>query len=237
MTAARRRRFWSDASAQATEAGGFAVRLDNKRLRTPGKRELVLPSETLAEAIAREWRAVEAEIDPWRMPLTRAANSAIDGVAPDPRPVVDAIAAYGETDLLCYRAGEPEGLRQRQSALWDPWVAWSARTLGAPLIAVTGVMPHPQPTPSAMALRRAVAGYDAFSLTGLHELVALSGSLVLGLAAARGELDADAAWDLSRLDEIWQAEQWGVDSEAEADAARRLEAFRQAALLLRLLRG
>jgi chaperone required for assembly of F1-ATPase len=227
---------WSAASAQATRAGGFEVRLDDRPLRTPAKQDLVLPSKTLAEAIAAEWRAVQTEIDPSRMPLTRAANSALDRVAPDPRPVVDAIAGYGETDLLCYRAAEPDGLRLRQSALWDPWLEWSARALGAPMIAVTGVIHHAQPAPSVAALRRAVAGHDAFGLTGLHELVALSGSLVLGLAVAHGALEPARAWELSRLDEIWQAEQWGVDAEAEADAARRLEAFLQAALLLRLLR-
>jgi len=108
---------------------------------------------------------------------------------------------------------------------------WS---LGAPLVAVTGVMHQPQPAPSLAALRAAVAGHDAFGLTALHELVTLSGSLVLGLAVARGALEAPAAWELSRIDETWQIEHWGLDAEAEAAAGRRREAFLGAARMLAL---
>jgi chaperone required for assembly of F1-ATPase len=149
--------------------------------------------------------------------------------------VIDAITEYGGSDLLCYRADAPAGLAARQAEGWDPWLAWSARALGAPLVAVAGVVHQPQPAPSLAALRAAVAQHDAFGLTALHELVALSGSLVLGLAVARGALDAGAAWELSRLDEAWQAEHWGLDAEAEAASERRREAFVRAAGVFALL--
>jgi chaperone required for assembly of F1-ATPase len=235
MIGSVRRRFWSGVHVREAP-GGFSVHLDERPLATPGRRDLVLPVRALAEAVAAEWDATGAEIAPERLHFTRAANSAIDRVAPDPTPVVEVIAAYGDTDLVCYRATEPADLLRRQSELWDPWLDWSRRALGAPLLAVSGVMHHPQPAPSLAALRAAVAEHDAFGLVGLHDLVTLSGSLVLGLAVARGELGAEAAWELSRLDELWQAEQWGNDAEAEHAAALKGEQFQRSAHLLRLLR-
>lgn len=180
-----RRRFWTQAGVRPLDAG-YGVELDDRLLQTPARRALVLPTRALAQAIAAEWNAVEAEIRPEALPLTRAANSAADRVAPHPEPVVDAIAAYGGSDLLCYRAEEPLALVQRQAAAWNPWLDWSGRVLGAPLLAVVGIMHHPQPAESLARLRAHVADSDAFGLTALHDLVSLSGSLVLGLAVSVG---------------------------------------------------
>jgi chaperone required for assembly of F1-ATPase len=232
-----RRRFWQDVALRPEAEGGFAVLLDARPLRTPEKRLLCLPTQALAEAVAAEWAGIAGEIRPDELPFTRAANSAIDRVSANLRPVVAALAAYGETDLLCYRAEGPAALQERQSALWDPWLDWSRRALGAPLFAVAGVIHQPQPQASLAALRARVAGHDAFELTGLHDLVTLSGSLVLALAVSAGALGGDAAWSLSRLDETWQAEQWGSDAEAEAAAQLKRAAFLRAERLLHLVRA
>lgn len=222
------RSFWKEV-AVARDGEGFGVRLDDRPLRTPAKARLLVPSAALAEAIAAEWRAIEGAIRPEALPLTRAANVAIDRIAPLPGPVVDAIAAYGASDLLCYRAVAPEGLTRRQAEGWDPMLAWAGAALGAPLVAVAGVVPEAQPPASLAAIRRAVAEEGPFALAALHELVTLTGSVVLGLAVARGALAPEAAWDLSRIDEAWQAEHWGLDGEAEAAAARRRADFLRAA--------
>ena len=234
MSWSPRRRFWTTAGVRP-EAGGFAVALDARPLRTPAGAALVAPTEALAAAIAAEWDALEAEIDPRRLPLTRLANSAIDRVAPQRAAIVAAIAEYGATDLLCYRAEGPEALAARQAAAWDPWLLWARRSLGAPLLAFRR---SDAPAPAAREPRRpraAVAAESDFGLVALHDLVALSGSLVLGLAVRRGALDPAEAWELSRLDETWQAEQWGLDSEAEAAAAVRRAGFLDAARLSTLL--
>lgn len=231
-----RRRFWRQATARPA-TGGFAVDLDARTLRTPAGSPLVLPTAALADAVAAEWNGVGDEIDPGLLPLTRAANSAIDRVAPQPGPVIETIAAYGASDLVCYRAERPQGLVARQAQAWDPWLAWSAAALGAPLATITGVMPEVQPPDSLAALRDAVAAHDAFALTALHELVSFAGSLVLGLAVSRRALDPESAWQLSRVDEAWQAEQWGADAEAEAAAEHRRAAFLRAASMLDMLRA
>lgn len=228
------KRFWKVARVEASGAG-YGVQLDDKPLRTPAGAPLVVPTAALAEAIAAEWDGLSEKIDPARLPLTRAANAAIDRVSANPTPVIDMIAAYGANDLLCYRADGPTALVERQAEAWDPWLSWSARTLRAPLVAVTGVIPKDQPAESRAALRAAVARHSAFGLTALHELVTLSGSLVLGLAVSAGAVSADDAWGVSRLNEIWQAEQWGADAEAETAAAlRRAEFVRSADILLLL---
>jgi chaperone required for assembly of F1-ATPase len=228
------RRFWTRAGVRP-EAGGFAVALDARLLRTPAGATLRAPTEALATAIAGEWDALAAEIDPRRLPLTRLANSAIDRVAPQREAVAAAVTEYGGTDLVCYRAESPEALAARQAAAWDPWLLWARRSLGAPLVAVGGVMPERQPAASLAALRGAVAAEDPFGLVALHDLVALSGSLVLGLAVRRGALDPAEGWDLSRIDETWQAEQWGLDSEAERAAAASRADFLDAARFSALL--
>ena len=228
------KRFWTEVHVAETP-GGFGVRLDARVLRTPAKAELVVPTRALAEAIAAEWRAVEGEIRPEALPFTRAANVAVDRIAADPGPLVAHLASYGETDLLCYRAEAPVGLRARQAAAWDPALAWAARDLGAPLAVTEGVAHRAQDPASLAALRAAVGAHDAFALTALSELVTLSGSLVLGLAVARGALRAPEAWAAARLDETWQEEQWGVDDEAAEMARVRENDFLRAATLLELL--
>ena len=228
------KRFWTEVHVAETP-GGFGVRLDARTLRTPAKAELVVPTQALAEAIAAEWRAVEGEIRPEALPFTRAANVAVDRIAADPGPLVTHLASYGETDLLCYRAEAPVGLRARQAAAWDPALAWAARDLGAPLAVTEGVAHRAQDPASLAALHAAVGAHDAFALTALSELVTLSGSLVLGLAVARGALGAPEAWAASRLDETWQEEQWGVDDEAAEMARIRENDFLRAARLLELL--
>ena len=215
-----RRRFWRAAGLRP-EAGGFGIDLDARALTTPGGNPLVLPTEALARAVAAEWDALAEEIDPGRLPLTRAANSAIDRVARSREAVVDAIAEYGSSDLLCYRAAEPAGLAARQTAGWDPWLAWAARGLGAPLVAVTGVVHHDQPRRSLAALRAAVADRDAFGLTALHELVTLSGSLVLGLGVQSPVLDLPGLVDARQLPGGLGVEGVPGDGEAEHQRARQ----------------
>ena len=236
MTEWTARRFWR-AEEVVREGEGWGVRLDGRPVRTPSRRALVVPTEAMAKALAAEWTAQGDVVDPASMPVTRAANSAIDKVAGHRQEVIDALAAYGETDLLCYRAEGPETLTSRQAEAWDPVLDWAHEAFGARLVSVAGVMPHPQ-SPSALArLHVAVAGLDAFELTGFHDLVTLSGSLVLGLAVERGRLSPLKAWELSRVDEEYQAELWGRDEEAERVAAIRRDAFLAAKRFVSLSRG
>ncbi|MBP7000217.1 ATP12 family chaperone protein [Amaricoccus sp.] len=228
------RRFWTEATVEPA-ADGFGVSLDGKPLMTPAGKPLAAPARALAEAVAEEWRAVEGAIRPEAMPFTRAVNVAVDRIDAARAAVVEQIAAYGESDLLCYRAAAPEALRRRQEAAWDPVLAWAAEALAARLLTGEGVMHRLQPQASLDALAAALIGEDAFALTALHELTTLSGSLVLALAVRRGALDPDEAWALSRVDEAWQAEQWGEDAEAVQAAARRRQDFLNAAKLLEML--
>jgi chaperone required for assembly of F1-ATPase len=233
MTEWAPKRFWTTATADRRE-GGHGVILDARPLRTPEKREMVLPTSALANAVAAEWNAQGEKIVYATMPMTRMANTAIDRVSARHGHVAAHLARYGETDLLCYRAEDgPRGLAGRQAAAWDPLLDWAADTLGARLRPTKGVMPISQPSEALDRLSQVVAGHSAFELTALHDLVTHSGSLVLGLAVARGELAADEAWARSRIDEEWQAELWGRDDEAEAAARTQREGFLAAHRFLR----
>ncbi len=223
MSEWKAKRFWKT-SEVVQEAGGYGIRLDTRPVKTPAKAALIVPSRPMAEAIAAEWDAQEELIRPGTMPVTRSANAAIDKVRHQHAEVADLLAAYGDADLLCYRADGPESLVARQAAAWDPLLDWAAERFGARLVPVAGVMHSPQ-HPGALALFSAqVHAMDDFTLTAFHDLVGLSGSLVLGLAALEGARPAADLWELSRLDERWQEEQWGKDEEAQAlEAAKRAE--------------
>lgn len=218
------RRFWRDVTVVA-EGDAFAVRLDGRPLRTPAKRALRVPTRALAEALAEEWRAQEDVIDPVVMPVTRSANAAVDKVAGQRAEVADTLAAYAETDLLCYRASEPPTLSAHQAAAWDPLLDWADATLKARLVPAVGVMPRRQDPAVVASLAAQVHAMGDFELTGFHDLVMLSGSLVLGFAVAHRRLSAAQAWEVSRLDEEWQIGLWGRDAEAEAAAEVRRAAF------------
>ncbi|MEO1239496.1 MAG: ATP12 family protein [Pseudomonadota bacterium] len=217
------RRFWTDTSVRE-EDGGFAVYLDERPLRTPARAELCAPTRGLADAVADEWRAQGEKVDPLSMPFTRSLNATLDKIIPDPAPVADMLSGYAETDLLCYRATGPAALVDRQAEIWDPYLDWAADTYGARLVTTAGVMPVTQPGEAVSHLGRAVRDLDPYALTAAHDLVTLSGSLILGLAAVAGRIDGETLWVAARLDEAWQIEQWGPDEEAESMAAAKKEA-------------
>jgi len=217
------RRFW-DRAEVAAQGGAWSVRLDGKPVRLPSAATLLLPGRGLAEKIAAEWQAAGGgkggETSFAELPMTRLAGTAQERIVQNPEPVVLAIARYGDSDLLCYRAEGPEALVQRQAEQWQPWLDWVAQTHGARLRTTSGVV-HLQQEPEALAaLAAAVAAVPYWRLAGLGVAVPALGSLVLGLAVAEFALDASQAYDLSVLDETFQAELWGEDAEASARRAR-----------------
>ncbi|MBA4491244.1 ATP12 family chaperone protein [Paracoccus sp. S1E-3] len=236
MSEWKARRFWKAAAVEPAE-GGFRVTLDGKPVMTPGKHPLILPTRALADAVAAEWDAQSEVIDPLSMPLTRAANSAIEKVSPQFDAVADMLGAYGGTDLLSYRATEPEGLKTRQAEGWDPVLDWARERYDAPLAVTEGLMPVTQDPAALARLRARIATLTPYELTAFHDLVTLPGSLILGLAVLDGRLSADEAHALARIDEEFQAERWGRDEEADAAAEDRLEAMRNAERLLGLLKS
>lgn len=228
MSEWKAKRFWSSTALNPVE-NGYGVLLDGRPVKTPAKALLTAPTEAYAEAVRAEWDAVDGVIDPRQMPFTRTANAAIDKVAHQHSDVADMIADYGGTDLVCYRADMPEGLRARQDAIWDPLLDWAARHFGASLLVTSGVMHLAQPEEALAPLRERVHAASAFELAALHDLVSLSGSLVIGLAVTEKIDDIDALWTASRVDEIWQQELWGSDEEATEQAEIKRLAFVHAA--------
>ena len=229
----RQRRFYREAT-MAEEAGSYALRLDGKAARTPGRHPLAVTSPALAAAIEAEWQGQGEYLDAATMPATRLANTAIDGVAANTQAVRDEIAAYGGTDLLCYRAGEPEGLVERERAAWDPILAAAEQRLGCRFVLAEGIVHVAQPEPALAAIKQRIAAYDdPFRLAALHVVTALSGSALIALALGEGEIDVDAAWNAAHVDEDWNIAKWGEDAEAMARRAKRRAEFDAAALVLR----
>ena len=235
-------RFWDQACLVAVK-GGFTILLDGRAMRLPGRANgaaLLLPGRALGAAVADEWQAAggarDGRFGMSALPLTRLAATAQDRIAPDPMPVVDALAAYGEDDLLCYRAGAPAPLVARQAEAWQPWLDWAAASFEARLVTTTGIIHIDQPLIALAALRRALTRHDAYILAGLGVVVPAVGSLVLGLALAAGALSAGEAHRLGLLDATFQAELWGGDEDAALRAAAIAQDVEEASLFMTLAR-
>lgn len=228
------KRFWK--AAEVVEAGdGFGVTLDGRRVKTPAKADLAVPTQALAEAIAGEWNDCGDTLDPRAMPFTGLANAAIDRVTPDKDRFAAGLARYAESDLTCYRAEGPQALVERQAESWDVLLAWARRRFDVDFECVTGVMHVAQPGETVRKLGHAVATLTAFQLAGLSPLVTIGGSLIAGLAMLEEMMPAEDAWEAVSLDERWQLEQWGDDLEARTALDARRREFLAGARFLELL--
>jgi chaperone required for assembly of F1-ATPase len=233
-----RARFYTAASVGET-ADGFAVLLDGRPVRTPARRSLAAPNRPLAEALAAEWDAQQDKVDPAAMPLTRLANSIVDGVHPAPGPVAVEIEQYLRGDLLFYRAAEPAGLVESQRWHWDPVLEWARESFGARFVLAEGIVPVTQAETAIAAVAVAIpVGADmvqAWRLGALSVVTTLTGSALLALALAAGRLSADEAWAAGHVDEDWNMNFWGRDELALQRRGSRFAEMQAAATVLLLL--
>jgi chaperone required for assembly of F1-ATPase len=224
------KKFYSHVSYEETPEG-WHVLLDGKPLKTPARNTFVLPSERLAASVAAEWLAQGPQIDPATMPLTRLANSAIDGIANHPNAVADDLAAYAGTDMLCYRAETPDRLVERQTRLWNPILAEVETRHGLRFRLAAGVMPVNQDAEISKKISDLLPR-DPFRLAGLHSVTTLSGSVLIALALANRSIDPEAAWTAAHVDEDWNIELWGEDDETRARRAYRRNEYDAAVQLI-----
>jgi chaperone required for assembly of F1-ATPase len=228
------RRFYKSVEAREAEGGVYALLLDGRPARTPGRNRLAAQSLPLMQRVADEWERQRETIDPADMPLTRLLNAAIDGVARAMAETRAEILKYAASDLLCYRAEEPEMLAERQRLAFDPVLDWAAEALGARFRLGAGVVHVKQPRDAIEAVRAAVEDFaDPVALAGLSAMTTLSGSALLALAVARGRLSPEEAWRAAHIDEDFEVERWGADAEANARRAARWREFEAAAMAAR----
>ena len=214
MSEWKQKRFWKNVHVVSSEDGYF-IKLDDKILKTPAKRQMMLPTEALAKKVASEWDEQIEEIHPTTMPFTKSANAALDKVSEQYVEVSTLLSEYGETDLLYYRADSPLELQKRQKTGWDPIVKWAENTFKVQINCGTGIVYIPQNEKLFSETRKKINNLSIFELTALYDMVSITGSLILGLAIINGRLSAEEAYQLSRIDEQWQLEQWGEDEEAQ----------------------
>jgi len=212
------RRFYKTAAAAPVE-GGFAVQLDGRTPKSPARKPLILPNKALADTIAAEWEAQVEYIDNSLMPASRLAFTAIDRIAETRAEVAKEVTAYAASDHLCYRAEHPTPLVERQDREWGAILDWAKAEFGFVFTPVAGIIHQPQPPATLAAVEALALTLDDFSLAGVAFASGLFGSTVLALAVRAGRLTGRKALDLSRLEEVYQTEQWGQDDEATARVA------------------
>jgi chaperone required for assembly of F1-ATPase len=237
MKPALPKRFYKETGVEERD-GAFVLTLDGRTARTPARALIAVPSRPLAEALAQEWAGQAEEIDPARMPVTRIVNSAIDGVAPRRREVALDLARYAGSDLLFYRAGEPDRLARAQNEAWDPILDWVQETYGARFHLAEGVMHVAQPPEAVSTIRSAIERQTSpFALAALHVMTSLTGSILIVLAHAAGRIDAAQAWEAAHVDERYQESVWGEDHEAMMRRKTREDDFMAASRVYRLAAG
>jgi len=229
------KRFYKDATASVAKSGKYAVLLDDKPIKTKSKQSLEVPTLALAEKVASEWQAQGTEIKPDTMPFMTLSSTTIDSVIPQVEAIALNLAAYGGSDLVCYRAENPDSLIKLQHDAWQPLVAWVKDRYGIRLIVTSGVVHVAQDAASLAKFNDIVLAFDAYRLTVLHEFTTLSGSLVIALAIMDGHITAEEGLERSLVDETFQANFWGADAEADARHAIRQAEFMNAKTFLSLL--
>jgi chaperone required for assembly of F1-ATPase len=228
------KRFYKDVAVRE-EGNGFAVLLDGRTIKTPAGAVMLAPTRRLGDAIAAEWQGQGETLLAETMPLTKALNTALDRVAANRAALVDDLAKYAGSDLLCYRAATPAELVRRQREAWDPWLAWALQVFGVRLEVTTGVTHVAQSDPALAAIRRAIETHDDHRLVALHAGITITGSALLGLAFAAGAISAEEALAAAEVDATYQAELWGRDTEAEKARANRTADLKAAEAYLKLL--
>lgn len=215
------RRFYKTVSLSPDNA----ILLDGKPVKTPMKAALVLPTAGLAEAVAGEWQAQGNKIDPATMPLTRLANTALDRVIPDRPRLIAEMLEFAGSDLTCYRAEAPPDLVERQALAWNPMLDWAAAELDAAFRVTAGIVHQPQPEAALKAVKTHLNRLDPFALTALHNIMTLTGSLLIAAMTVAGRIDPQAAWLAAHTDEDYQIVQWGEDAEARQRRVLRHREF------------
>ncbi len=230
------KRFYKNAAFEPV-ADRFAIYLDGRSVKTPARNPLSLPTRKLAQAVAAEWEAQGEEIDPQSMPLTRLSEGALDQVVTDRQRIVSRVAAFADSDMLCYRADETQpALIERQIAEWDPLLDWARARYDVSFRLVHGVMHKPQPESTILRLTETMDTQDNFALAAMLSLAGLAGSLVITLAIVEGAYDVQTLWPIINLEELWQEQQWGRDDLAATARGIKQVEFEASARFLELSR-
>jgi len=208
------KRFYKKAAVVPCD-GGFTVELDGRDVKTPEKRPNISPTLALAEAICTEWNDQKDKVDLRRMLMAKLQNTALDRVATRQADLIDDLVTYAGSDLLCYRAETPEILAKRQADLWQPLLDWLLAHHDVALTVTTGILPVEQAAVELAKLRHFLEGIDHFRLASFYNITTLCGSVSIALNVLGRNISGEQAWAAALLDENFQAEQWGVDDEAQ----------------------
>jgi len=226
------KRFYAKASSSEME-GGYGVFLDGRVVKTPAHRLLLLPNAALARMIVNEFNLVGEVINPVNMPLTRIANTVIDGIADNPGSVAEDIVRFVSADMIFYRAGEPEELVARQRVAWDPLLDFAAEKWGCHFEVGEGILPITQPRAALQAISHHVNHISSpFMIASLHVMTSLTGSGLIALAVGEGLITVQKAWEIAHLDEDWINEHWGEDAQAMERRHYRQNEFVAAAAIV-----
>ncbi len=207
------KKFWEKVSIKKLSSDSFCVMLDKRILKTPLKRELVLPNLNLAQEILKEWDQNSKNINTESMIFYGLISTSLDKIIDNRSLYIDDILDYIDTDLICYRAENPKELVELQKNKWDPIILLIEKYIGTKIQVFKGVLPKKQHPNVHVRLNNLINQFDLFKISALHRITNITGSIFLSLCALKKDISKNEIFQLSFLDELWQAENWGFDEE------------------------
>eukprot|EP00892_Ulva_mutabilis_P008893 jgi/Ulvmu1/6376/UM003_0004.1 len=218
-------RFYDKASiAEAPGVSGYwNVLLDGRRVKTPNKDVLKVPSQLLAVAIAAEFQYQAKDyVRPITQPLFRLQWQA-QHAAFSHQELIDRMLQYVDSDPVCMRTPDDvmiHKLKERQDAEFGSILAWAEPHFGVKFEVSASLYGCEQPPEVALAYADFLQRLPYAQLLALSELAGACKSLLIAFAVHGRHTSVDQAVRASRLEEDAQMEQYGlVEGGHDLDAA------------------
>lgn len=208
------KKFWKKIEIRQSSSKKFHLLLDNKKLTTPMKKELVLPSEILVNEVLREWDQNSDNINIDDLVFYGVLSTAIDKVNLKKDAYVNDIIDFIDTDLICYRAESPNDLIALQNKSWNPILLLIEKYIDVKIKVFKGVMPSNQDQKVHTEIKKLISNLSDVQISVLHRITNLIGSIFLSLCILKKDLLKEDAFECSFLDELWQAKNWGHEEDA-----------------------
>lgn len=199
------------ANAVYSKVDNYEICLDGKKVKTPKRQVLTVPTKPLALAVAQEWTAQEKNIKTQDMHLTGLCITCLDNpVYKTEQSLIQSIKRYLDNDCLLFFQNEPEGLKELQQKMWTPVIDWTNGYFGTKLEPSESLIGPEIPTDSRDRFERYLATYDFWRLMGLEYGAESIKSLLLTLATTRAVLTVSDAVRLGALETQFQTSRWGT---------------------------
>ncbi len=135
-------------------------------------------------------------------------------IAKNREEVIDRLVQFALTDMLLFWGTNKE-LAERQEKIWGPILQWASYEVNTKFIKTQSIDVPSQEENSAQRLKMFMETLSNKELAAFYIAALNMKSVLLAAALIKGKINAQQAFEAAYLEELWQAENWGVETEAE----------------------